>query len=108
MRVPRVQVTVEWVRVPMPRLRDLARPSLKWMLAVVAVLAILSKGGVWLYREWPRPYMEYIRINGPSPGRSGDRRYWFDTRRPEEAAALARLKAQWRSSRVSHGWGKGG
>jgi hypothetical protein len=80
------------------------------MMLAVLVLAIFSKGGVWLYRERPRPYMEYVRIDHigkPLPGQPKKGISWFDTRVPEEATALEELKDQLKASHGSWGWGKG-
>jgi hypothetical protein len=107
MRLPRVRFTVEWVTVSRLSLRSFTIERL--MLAVV-VLALMSKCGVWLYREWPRPYMQYIRVRAEPDVVTGKDKWewhWFDMRRPEERVRFKRLKAELEASRRSHGGGKG-
>lgn len=107
MRVPRLRITVEWVPVARPTLRSF---TIKRAMLAVVVLALLSKGGVWLYREWPRPYRQYIRIRTGADAITGETTWqwhWFDMRRPDDRARLGRLKAELQGSHKSWGWGRG-
>lgn len=107
MMLPRVRFTVEWVTVSRPSLRSF---TIKRLMFAIVVLALISKGGVWLYREWPRPYMRQIHFEVETDVVTGERkfeRYWFDMRRPEERVRFERLKARLEASHKHWGWGRG-
>ena len=106
MRAPRVRLPIEWVEVRLLRPRIPRRVTLRGMLIGVAVLALMSKSGVWLYRQWPGSYMLYIRIEGPGPGPHYSKLILFDTRNPAEAAAMQIMKADLTARRIDFEWGR--